>query len=327
MPPVPEPEPELPPVPPDGLAPPVPEPEPEPEPPPPPPDPVEPDPPVPAPPDEPDVPDEGVAPPDPPDAPAPAALCVELVELVELVVLVDALATVGTPLVGTVSGGAPLVSVTGAELLPQAEMPAAMTRQTTTEASGRVRNRPDIANLSGPERVHPPPAMGTVVEIPLGELIAPVAKTKVLDCPRKLGWGGGQRQQQSDDLKLLAGIPVQICPPRLGLDDHLAAGGRGPHTVLLANPHQFSCYQRFWRQTLAGHPAPLVALARWGGAGLVRWRGGRGVAGWAGRRAGLVRWRGGRGVAGWAGRRGRLVRWAGPARRGWAGPWDVSSSM
>src|ERR1700759_971226 len=97
---------------------------------------------------------------------------------------------------------------------------------------------------SGGERLHAPAAHRTVVEVLLGELIAPVAEPEVLDLPGQLGGGGGERQELRDPLQLLAGLAVQIDLVRSGLDDLLAAGRWRAHAVLLVQPHARSCYQR-----------------------------------------------------------------------------------
>ena len=89
--------------------------------------------------------------------------------VVDCVVLVEADAVGGTAAleVGTVSVGAPEVSVVADEPPPQAAIPLASSRTTVSEARPRL----------GAERLHAAAAVGTVVEVLLSELITPVAKT------------------------------------------------------------------------------------------------------------------------------------------------------
>src|SRR5437763_16641429 len=117
-------------------------------------------------------------------------------------------------------------------------------RQAHPPPRGRqsVETKPFETSLT--QRSHTSGAMRTVVQVLLRELIAPVAETKVLDRPRKLGSSGGKRQELRDNLELLASLPVDIGPTRLGLDYDLATRGRCPHAVLLADSHPPPCYQR-----------------------------------------------------------------------------------
>jgi hypothetical protein len=184
----------------------------------------------------------------PEDAPVADADCeAPLEDVVEVVLLVDVVLVVpvdaGTEIgsVGTVSGGAPDVSV-AAEPLPHAAMPAATAAPAASAASVRVARtvagrRGTITTSDFFERVHPPAAMGAVVEILLAVLVAPVAEAKVLDRPRQLGWGRRQRQQLPDDLERLTGLPIDVRPPGLRIDHYLTTGGRRPHPVLLTRPH------------------------------------------------------------------------------------------
>jgi hypothetical protein len=191
----------------------------------------------------------------PEDDPAAEADCdAPLEEVVEVVLLVDVVLAVpvdaGTEIgtVGTVSGGAPDVSV-AAEPLPHAAIPAATAAPAASAMSVRVARRVvgrrDTTGTSDFfEWVHPPAAMRTVVEILLAMLVAPVAEAKVLDRPRQLGWGWRQRQKLPDDLQRLTGLPIDVRPPGLCIDHDLTTGGRRPHPVLLTRPHAQPSYNR-----------------------------------------------------------------------------------
>lgn len=174
------------------------------------------------------------------DCDAPLDDDVDVVFVVDvLVVPVDTGALIGA--VGTVSGGAPDVSV-AADPLPHAAMAAATAAPAASAASVRVARR--VAGRRGTistsdffERFHPPAAMRAVVEILLAMLVAPVAETKVLDRPRQLGRGWRQRQQLPDYLQRLTGLPIDVRPSGLGIDQNLTTGGWRPHPVLLTRPH------------------------------------------------------------------------------------------
>jgi hypothetical protein len=173
-----------------------------------------------------------------------------VVLLVEVVVVVEALVVVAVvlPPSGTVSGGTPLVSAAELEPPPpQAARPAesatphasaatsAVTRRTEPDAGKRV--EVDIGTASGAERLHPSAAYRTVVQILLSELIAPVAEPEVLDRPRELRGRWSEWQQLRNDLERLAGVTIDVIPPRLGLEHDLPTGRRRAHTVFLAQPH------------------------------------------------------------------------------------------
>src|SRR5690349_2378306 len=80
---------------------------------------------------------------------------------------------------------------------------------------------------------HPAAAGGAVVEVLLGELVAPVAEPEVLDGPRQPAHRRLARQDDALDLELLARLAVAVDAVRLGLDDDLAASGRCPHAITL----------------------------------------------------------------------------------------------
>jgi hypothetical protein len=163
----------------------------------------------------------------------------EVVLLDEVVVeLAAAVFAEPPPEPGTVNVGAPDVSV-DEPLLPQAargRVSASMARQLTSE---RVRRTiPVSSSVDDFERIHPPPAVRAVVQIFLRELVAPVAKTEVLDRPGQLGRGRSQRQKLGDDFQLLAGFAVDVRGVGLGVDDDLAPAGGRAHAVALANSHR-----------------------------------------------------------------------------------------
>jgi hypothetical protein len=167
----------------------------------------------------------------------PVAL-VPVAELVDELVLVGLLvvetAPADEPELGTVNGGAPDVLLVLDPPPPQALTPRASTAETTTAGRARLRTLPDLdlpmtgplmptRKASGAERLHAPATVRTIVEVLLGQLVAPIAEAQVLDRPRQIGWGGGEREQLGDHLKRLSGFPVQVDLVRLGLDDDLTA--------------------------------------------------------------------------------------------------------
>jgi hypothetical protein len=134
------------------------------------------------PPDVPDVPEEPVPedalPPVaddvPPvlDAPVPVDAEVDVVWLV--VVPLEELPGVVEPPAGTVSGGALTAFVAAVEPPPpHADNPRASDAPAASAAAISLR-RPNIR--SGAERLHAAAAVGAVVQILLGELVAPVAE-------------------------------------------------------------------------------------------------------------------------------------------------------
>jgi hypothetical protein len=119
-------------------------------------------------------------------------------------------------------------------LLLHAETPTAASSPRAQTRMGRRARRMRSAG----ERGHPTPARGAVIEILLGELVTPVAEAQVVDRPGELRRRGGQRQQLTDDLELLAGLAVAVGASGLRLHDHLASGRRRPHAVLLPQSHR-----------------------------------------------------------------------------------------
>jgi len=217
----------------------------------------EPEPPVEEPddtePEEPDEPEDPEAPlPEAPDEPAPevpdepleAGDADELdpapgVVVVEVVVVEEAAALAALE-VGTVSCGAPDVSLADPPP-PQAERPPARARPEPTHA--RVLRTRELLRIDrlGPERRHPAAAVGAVVEVLLDQLIAPIAEAQVLDRPRQLGGRRSQGKELTEDLQRLARLAIDIFSPRLGLDHDLSACRGRPHAVALTDPHAAVC--------------------------------------------------------------------------------------
>jgi hypothetical protein len=205
---------------------------------------------------------DGVAPPEPePELPPVLALAapedpaleepveeelepvVEVVAVVEVVV-VGVAGVLATDAVGTVKGGAPEVSAVE-DPPPQAASAAdkaigAHSNATFLITAILLQSTPEPSGL---ERLHPSAAVGAVVHVFLRKLVAPVAETKVLDRPGKLGGGRGERKQLGHDIERLAGLAIHIDAIGLRFDDDLAAGRGRPHPVLLARPHSTPCYR------------------------------------------------------------------------------------
>src|SRR4051794_23476760 len=127
---------------------------------------------------------------------------------------------------------------------------------------GRVLLAESSSSASGPrERCHPAPAVRAVVEVLLGELVAPVADPQVLDGPRQLRRRRSEREDLPEDLELLAGVAVAVDLPRLGLDDDLAPRRGRAQAVSLGDGHRPGDYNE--RRTAGfgvnGVPAPMGA--------------------------------------------------------------------
>jgi GNAT superfamily N-acetyltransferase len=118
--------------------------------------------------------------------------------------------------------------------LPQALTPSAATARMASEY---FRMQEQGSRVLGRERRHAAPAGGTVVEVALGELVAPVAEPQRLDGPGQVRGRRRQRQDDADDLELLAGVAVGVDPIRGGLDHDLAPRRRRAHAVSLACGH------------------------------------------------------------------------------------------
>ena len=193
----------------------------------------------------------------------------EVVDELLFDVVVDELITAAlllAPEVGTVKPGAPAVLVVPEPPLPQAvRQRAAVAMAAPALAADRWARRfiSRIVRASGAEWLHPPAAVGAIVEVLRSELIAPIAEAEVLHRPRQLGGRGGEGQHQTNDFKLLAGLAISVHLIRLRLDDHLAAGGWCPHPVLLAGPHSGQCYQCPGRQGWRGFGGSAMMPRAW----------------------------------------------------------------
>ncbi len=172
-----------------------------------------------------------------------------VVVVVEVVEAVEAGGEAAIVAVGTVSAGAPVVSV-AAEPPPHAARPAHAANPATRAAvrlSAPFPNplrRQVTAVTSDVERLHAPSAVRAVIQVLLAELVAPVAEAEVLDRPGQLRWGRRERQQLRHHLERLARVPIDVHPPRLGLQHDLPPGGWRPHPVPLTRPHPQPSYSR-----------------------------------------------------------------------------------
>jgi hypothetical protein len=136
---------------------------------------------------------------------------------------------------GTLRLGVDLGTTSVADwLAPQALTTSAAT---ATSASAQERMVPEGRRELGRKRRHAAPAGRAVVEVTLRELVAPRAEAQVLDRPRQLRTRGRERQDQADDLELLARLAVGVDPVGLGLDDDLASRRWGAQAVPLSSGH------------------------------------------------------------------------------------------
>jgi hypothetical protein len=129
--------------------------------------------------------------------------------------------------VGTVAG-----ALSAIVLPPQAASATAPTAPPSSASDRRPR-----VTCSRSERTHATPAGGAVVEVALGELLAPGAEAQVLDRPRELRPRWRERQQLADHLERLTGLAVGVDAVGIGFDDHLAAARRGAQAVAVAVAH------------------------------------------------------------------------------------------
>jgi hypothetical protein len=138
--------------------------------------------------DEPDVPELAPeeAEPDEDEPPVDDEV-VSVVEVVDVVELVDAGGWDATVAVGTVSAGAPAVSVAGELPPPHPARPAHSASPASAPAIRPITSAPtttrrrSTSSTSDVERFHPPSAVRAVVQVLLAELIAPIAEAEVLD--------------------------------------------------------------------------------------------------------------------------------------------------
>ena len=83
------------------------------------------------------------------------------------------------------------------------------------------------------ERSHAPATCRTVVQVLLGELVAPGTEAKVLDRPGQPRGGGGEGEHLPDDLQRIAGLAVEIDLSGLGLDHDLPPAGGVAQAIAL----------------------------------------------------------------------------------------------
>jgi pyruvate/2-oxoglutarate dehydrogenase complex dihydrolipoamide acyltransferase (E2) component len=140
--------------------------------------------------------------------------------------LLVSVGTIGIVVEGTLS----------ATLEPPQAASAAAARTAPMIVSER-RREPRVMR-SPSERTHATPAGRAVVEVALGELLAPRAEAKVLNGPRQLGLRRRERQHAADDLERLAGFGVGVDAVCLGLDDQLSAGRGRAQAVAVTSAHR-----------------------------------------------------------------------------------------
>jgi hypothetical protein len=195
-----------------------------------------------------------------PDEADGVSVLVVLVVVVLVPVVVDVVGG-GALLVGTVSVGAPAVFAWGEPPPPQAETPTASATPAQRAARELVRlvRRVDKARSSGPEGVHPTPAVRAIVQVLLSELVAPIAESEILDRPRQLRRRRRQWEQHGHHLELFAGLAVNVRALGHRLEYYLAARRGRPQPVLLIVPHRFDPTSGSQR-----HPSPGVAIGTGG---------------------------------------------------------------
>jgi hypothetical protein len=159
------------------------------------------------------------------EAPVDPVVPVTPVEPVELAAS-SGLLSFGTS-VGTVDG-----ALSATVLPPQ----AARTTAPAAPPSSASDRLPRVTG-SRSERTHATPARGAVVEVALGELLAPGAETQVLHRPGELRARRRERQQLADHLERLTGLAVGVDAVGIGLDDHLAPARGGAQAIAVAVAH------------------------------------------------------------------------------------------
>ncbi len=136
-------------------------------------------------------------------------------------------------------GGVMLGVLLGTESLALLPPPQAASVPPARSSASAEDDRADSQRSARPrsQRLHAPAAGGTVVEVLLRELVAPVAEAQVLHGPGQTRGRRGERQDLADDLQLVAAFAVAIDLAGLGLEHDLAPAGGVSQAVALTGAH------------------------------------------------------------------------------------------